>query len=68
MKYIDNEATVKMVQVSKSRWKLTTRSGHILAENLHIVSPREAEDYVKAYISCYHCWKYEIEPLPKDKK
>lgn len=68
MKHIDNEATVKMVQTSKSRWKLTTRSGYVLVDNLHIVSVREAEEYVKSYISCYHCWKYEIEPLAKGQK
>ncbi len=64
MKPIDNEATVKMVQVSKHRWEIQTRHGYVLKGDITVSNPMEAEFYVKNYISSYPAWKYTVEPLP----
>lgn len=67
MKPIDNEASVRMVQVSKHRWEIQTRHGYVLKADITVSNPREAEMFVKNYISSYPTWKYTIEPLlPKD--
>jgi hypothetical protein len=63
MKYLDNEAEVRIVQTSKNRWQIETQSGFILQSDITVSSPREAENFIKDYISSYRCWTYKVVPL-----
>lgn len=65
MKHIDNEAKVRMVQVSKHRWEIQTRHGYVLQGDITVSSPTEAEFFVKNYISSFPAWNYTVEPLEK---
>lgn len=63
MKYIDNESKVRMVQRSKNRWELQTSKGYPLQTDITVSSKKEAEDFVKRYLTSFNCWTYEIIPL-----
>lgn len=67
MKPIDNEAEVKMVQVSRHRWEIQTQHGYVLKADITVSNPMEAEMFVKNYISSYLAWSYVVQPIkPKD--
>jgi hypothetical protein len=55
---------VLMVQCFPNRWKITTEDGKVLAEDI-TVPAFKAEEYVRAWVSSFHCWTYEVIPLPK---
>lgn len=55
---------VKMVQVSQYKWKIVSDRGIVLQEPIYIASIK-AEEYIKAYISSYQGWGYEVKPLRK---
>lgn len=67
-KAIDNEAVVRMVQLSRGCWEIQTRHGYVLKGDLQFGSKTEAEGYVRAYLSSFQCWNYELVPLRKSKK
>jgi hypothetical protein len=48
-----------MVQEAESRWRIETDRGIILTAEV-IIPEREAEDYIKRYISSYYNWTYEM--------
>lgn len=55
--------TVLMVQLSNHSWHLISKKGHILKKDLSFHRLRDAEAYVKAYISSFQNWNYEMVPL-----
>lgn len=63
MKYIDNEALVKMVEVNYGRWEIQTRRGYVIKGEIYVGTKTEAEDYIKRYLSSYLCWNYELIPM-----
>lgn len=52
-----------MIQVSKCRWRIETKSGILLTDDIMIGLPAEAEDYVRKYITSYLNWGYELKLL-----
>lgn len=63
MKHIDNEATIKIVQKSQSRWEIQTRHGYVLKADITLSTTHDAEVYVKGYLSSFLNWNYEVVPL-----
>lgn len=53
---------VYMVQLNKLDWELRAGSGKILVEGLKMGSRHEAEQWVRAYISSYPSWTYQMVP------
>jgi hypothetical protein len=51
---------VRMIETSKNRWELQGPKGNTISENIPVNSKIEAEEWVKAYISSYSNWQYEI--------
>lgn len=56
---------ILMIQTSNHRWTLKTKKGIVLLDDIHVNSAYEAEQYVKAYISSYNDWSYEVQPILK---
>lgn len=54
---------VRMVEVSKNRWELLGPRGNTIAEGMIVNSRSEAEEWVKAYISSFLGWSYDIISL-----
>lgn len=54
---------VIMLQVSQVNWKIVAVKGHTLVEDITVNSPKQAEEYVKNYISSFFNWTYEVIPL-----
>lgn len=52
---------VIMKQVGRNRWDLIGPKGNRIAEDIYLYSRVEAIEWVKAYISSYAGWTYEIE-------
>jgi hypothetical protein len=67
MKYLDNEATVLMVQTSNNRWEITTQKGFVLMGDIQLGTLLEAEDFVKRYLSSWPAWHYKLVPIEKKK-
>ena len=51
-----------MIETSKNRWELQGPKGNTISDNISVNSRTEAEEWVKAYISSYSGWLYEIVP------
>ncbi len=49
---------IKMIQVTKYRWKVISDSGNIILDDLLLASPYHAEEWIKSYISSFAGWKY----------
>jgi hypothetical protein len=58
--------TVKMIQVFKCNWKIENLKGDTLKDNITVGTLYEAEQYVKAYVSSFMNWNYEMVPLKKE--
>lgn len=52
-----------MVQLTPHRWKIETKDGFLLKEDIVVHSVREAEDYVRQYVSSFTDWGYNIITL-----
>jgi hypothetical protein len=52
---------LKMKQIAKNRWQILAPNGSIMADYIHLYSLREAEEYVKAYVSGNSSWTYVLE-------
>lgn len=63
MKYEDNKAKIRIVQMAQSRWEIQTRHGYILKGDITVSTAHDAELYVKNYLSSFLCWEYEVIPL-----
>jgi len=51
---------VKMTRVGKNRWDLVGPKGNVISGDLLLYSKIEAEEWVKAYISSFLGWQYEM--------
>ncbi len=51
---------VKMTEVGRNRWDLIGPKKNVIVGDLLLYSKTEAEEWVKAYISSYSGWTYEI--------
>lgn len=55
---------VIMKQTSQYTWKIVSKkTGHIIMADIHVNDKTKAEDYIKAYISSFHGWGYEMDAL-----
>lgn len=59
---------VRMVQVAPNRWNLVSSKGSIISEDVPLGSIRDAENWVKNYITSFIGWSYEIIPLQRSAK
>lgn len=59
---------LRIVQVSKHMWQLENSKGTVLTSDLTLESTYRAEEWIKNYISSFHCYNYEVIPLKKEKK
>lgn len=64
----NNEPCVLMIQVSSCRWKIETKDGKVLTEDIMIGPVAEAEEYIKRYVTSFSNWKYEMILLKKEEK
>lgn len=55
-----DDKCVLMIQESRYRWKLVAPKGHTMLDNLYFSNAFKAEDWVKAYISTWPTWSYEV--------
>jgi hypothetical protein len=60
-------ATVQMIQISKSEWKIVTYKGKVLQFDIHLHNLDAAEQYIKNYVSSFVDWTYEVVPLKEGK-
>lgn len=51
---------VRMTEVANNRWDLLGPKGNPIASDILLYSRVEAEEWVKAYISSFIGWSYEI--------
>jgi hypothetical protein len=51
---------LKMKQVANNRWNLLSPNGTIMAEDILVYSEYEAIEWVKAYISTWPSWSFEV--------
>jgi hypothetical protein len=58
---------VKLIEISDNRWELFGPKGNTLAEGMRLNTQYEAESWVKAYISSFNDWTYEILPKARRK-
>ena len=54
---------VKMVQTSKYCWKIVSPSGKVMIDCIFLNDADQAKEYIKAYISSFTGWGYEVEAL-----
>lgn len=54
---------VRLVETNRNRWDLIGPKGNPIASNIFLYSRIEAEEWVKAYISSFSNWTYEIVKL-----
>jgi hypothetical protein len=59
-------SVVKMIQMSQYGWKIVSQKGNVLQEGIYFANLSKAEEYIKAYISSYLNWTYEMVPLTKE--
>lgn len=58
-----DKPTVYMVQIMPQLWRIESKSGAILQDDIRCYSLQDAEKLVKMYISSWSCWRYELKPL-----
>lgn len=58
---------VLMVQTYGYRWKITTVDGKVITDDI-LIPAHQAEDYVRAWVSSFQSWTYEVIPLAKQEK
>lgn len=58
---------VRMIQVNNYRWNLVGPKDNIMVEGLALHSKQDALDWVKAYISTWTDYQYEVIPMKEDK-
>lgn len=54
--------TVYMVQIFAYKWQIQNEKGLVLCDDIQ-VPKHQAEDYVRAWVSSFHCWNYVMKPL-----
>lgn len=54
---------VNMIQVTPHKWVIKTVDGFVLKDDIVVHSVREAEDYVRSYVSSFTDWGYNIITL-----
>lgn len=57
-----------MKQTAKSRWRLESEKGFVFKNDITISNIKEATMYIKAYISSFINWDFDVIPLEKDDK
>lgn len=57
--------TVRMVQDMPAKWHIVSNSGIILQRGITVGTIHDAEQYVRAYVSSFNDWTYEVVPLVK---
>lgn len=55
--------TVYMVQFMPTLWRIESKDGRVLQDDIRIYSLRDAEKYIANWITSFSCWKYELKPL-----
>lgn len=58
--------TINMKQVSKNRWRLETKSGIIILDNIVVHTNEEANKYALAFVSSWHNWDFNLILWSKD--
>jgi hypothetical protein len=61
------EPTVYMVQIMPTLWRIESKDGRILTDDIRLYSLRDAEKDINNWISTWYAWKYEIKPLRNEK-
>lgn len=51
---------VRMVQTTSNKWRIETKKGLILQDEIVALSVEAAKLYVSNYISSFQAWDYEI--------
>ena len=51
---------VRLIETGNNRWDLIGPKGNPIAEDILLYSKVEAEEWVKAYISSFLNWTYEV--------
>lgn len=64
---MENSKTLKMIQVSKHKWRLEANNGTVLVEDLILDSAYRAEEYALNYASSFQGWKIELKPMKERK-
>lgn len=52
-----------MIQVSMYNWKIESKKGSVLKDNILVHNESDAVKYVELYISSFPNWDYNIIPL-----
>jgi hypothetical protein len=58
-----NNKYLKLIQISRYRWKLVSYKGHVIVDEVMVTSSYKAEEWCKQYISSFPGWDYEIIPM-----
>lgn len=57
---VSDNKHVRMIETGNNRWDLIGPKGNPIASDVLVYSQVEAEEWVKAYISSFLGWTYEV--------
>jgi len=57
------DVCVRMVQTSKYCWQILSPSGKVIVDSIFLNDASQARDYVKAYVSSFTGWGYEVKGM-----
>lgn len=57
---VSDNKHVRMIETGNNRWDLIGPKGNSIASHVLVYSQVEAEEWVKAYISSFLGWTYEV--------
>lgn len=63
---MSHQVIVKMIQISKYEWNIVSDKGYLLQNHIYFASMDKAEEYVKAFISSYNGWSWQMMPLKSE--
>lgn len=61
------ERLMIIVEIFKGRWQVTNATGTVLVYDLPLGNALEAERYIRAYVSSFNNYNYEVKPLRSPK-
>lgn len=58
---------LRIVETANGRWRIENSKGDVILDDLRLESVFRAEEYIRAYVSSFNNYNYEVVPLKERK-